>query len=144
MIETCHISDRPVSSLRITIFPCILVTKHTIPVHLILSLFISTHHTSYQLQIHLLFFRQSLQSKILTTYVDSTSVRQSVCHSVSDTNQFVRFSWNLGLESCTKRISSKRAFLEKRLCAIRTLLKVVNEFLLETIIILDVFLWTLY
>jgi len=74
--------------------------------------------------------------------MDSISVRQLVCHSVSDTGQFVLFSWNLGLESCTKRLSSERAFREKRLSAIRTLLKVVNGFLLEIIIILDVFVWT--
>jgi len=50
------------------------------------------------------------------------SVSLSVCQSVSETNQFVRFEWNSVLEFCTKKVSNKRAFHEKRLSASRYLL----------------------
>jgi hypothetical protein len=68
----------------------------------------------------------------------------SVCHSVSQTNPFVLFSWNSALTFCTKRVSSKRAFREKPLSASRTLLKAVNEFLPAHSIFPDGFVWIGY
>jgi len=70
------------------------------------------------------------------------SVSLSVCHSVSQTNQFVLFSWNSVLQFCTKRVSSKLAFREKSLNASCTLLKTANEFLHAHFVLLDRFVWT--
>jgi hypothetical protein len=73
-----------------------------------------------------------------------TSVSLSVCHSISETNLFVRFSWNSVLEFRTKRVSNKRAFSEKRLSASRNLIEEFNEFLTAHSIFFYVFVWTGY
>ena len=70
--------------------------------------------------------------------------RLSICHSVSEINPFVRFSWNSVHDFYTKSVSSMRAFREKRHRYSCTLLKGVSEFVLASTIFLDGFVWTGY
>jgi len=72
------------------------------------------------------------------------SVSLSVCHSVSETNPFPPFSWYSVVEFCTKRVTNKRSFREKRPNASRNLLKGGNEFLPAPSIFVDGFVWTGY
>jgi hypothetical protein len=63
----------------------------------------------------LLFNNTTVMSHLKIMCSPHSSVCLSVCHSVSETNQFVLFSWNSVLQFRTKKSSSKRAFHEKRL-----------------------------
>ena len=74
----------------------------------------------------LLFNNTTRMSQLKIMCRPHPSVSLSVCHLVSNTNRFVRFSRNSVLKFCAKMVSSKRAFHEKPLSTSRTLLKAVN------------------